>query len=204
MNYHIFESLNGYKDEILLLLTLFSIFFGIFVITSKNPIISILFLISLFLSISFYLMFLGIYFIGISYILVYIGAVSILFLFILMLINVRVSELLNETFNSLILSIIIALSFSIPVNKIMLYNKSYLVNENDNNIYTFLKEFLDHKEYDNIFYVCSESWDSNLIDSSYIISVGNVLYTNYSIWLILTSIILLLSMVGCILITVKR
>jgi len=50
-------------------------------------------------------------FIGLSYLLVYIGAVSILFLFILMLINVRVSELQAETSNSLPLAIIIGICF---------------------------------------------------------------------------------------------
>ena len=82
---------NGYRVEILDFLSLLSILCGVFVIISKNPIVSILFLIGLFLSVSIYLIMLGLNFIGISYLLVYVGAVSILFLFILMLINVRVS-----------------------------------------------------------------------------------------------------------------
>lgn len=80
---------------------------GIFVIISKNPIISVLFLIGLFLCVSTYLMLSGMTFIGIAYLVVYIGAVSILFLFILMLINVRISELQSNTNNSLPLALII-------------------------------------------------------------------------------------------------
>lgn len=38
---------------------------------------------------------------------------------------------------------------------------------------------------------------------SHIISVGNIMYANYSIWFIMISIILLLGMVGVIVITVK-
>jgi NADH-ubiquinone oxidoreductase chain 6 len=83
-----------------------SLISGIFVIVSKNPIISVLFLIGLFLCISTYLMLLGMTFIGIAYLLVYIGAVSILFLFILMLINIRISELQGNTNNSLPLALI--------------------------------------------------------------------------------------------------
>jgi NADH-ubiquinone oxidoreductase chain 6 len=49
----------------------------------------------------------GMVFIGIAYLLVYIGAVSILFLFILMLINVRISELQGNTNNGLPLALII-------------------------------------------------------------------------------------------------
>jgi NADH-ubiquinone oxidoreductase chain 6 len=83
-----------------------SLISGIFVIISKNPIISVLFLIGLFLCISTYLMLLGMTFIGIAYLLVYIGAISILFLFILMLINIRISELQGNTNNSLPLALI--------------------------------------------------------------------------------------------------
>jgi len=84
---------NGYKPETLYILSLVAILCGILVIISKNPIVSVLFLIGLFSSIASYLIVLGLNFIGLSYLLVYVGAVSILFLFILMLINVRLSEL---------------------------------------------------------------------------------------------------------------
>ena len=82
---------NGSNHFLLTFVSLASIFSGIFVIISKNPIVSVLFLIGLFLNVAGYLMLLGINFIGLSYLLVYVGAVSILFLFILMLINVRIS-----------------------------------------------------------------------------------------------------------------
>lgn len=38
---------------------------------------------------------------------------------------------------------------------------------------------------------------------SNILSLGNVMYTSFSVWLILASIILLLAMVGAIVITIK-
>src|SRR5271168_3010455 len=102
---------NGYRVEILDFIFVISIISGIFVIISKNPIISVLFLIGLFLSISSYLIILGINFIGLSYLLVYVGAVSILFLFILMLINIRISELFNDASNSIPLAAIITIVF---------------------------------------------------------------------------------------------
>jgi NADH-ubiquinone oxidoreductase chain 6 len=112
---------NGYSVETLDLISLISILCGILVIISKNPIVSVLFLIGLFLSISTYLMVLGLNFIGLSYLLVYVGAVSILFLFILMLINVRISELLSNTSNSIPLAIIIIISFNYPVYQVLPY-----------------------------------------------------------------------------------
>src|ERR1700679_1652966 len=113
---------NGYRAEILDFISLASITCGILVIISKNPIVSVLFLIGLFLSISSYLIILGINFIGLSYLLVYVGAVSILFLFILMLINVRISELLSNTSNSIPLAIFISISFNYPVYQILPYS----------------------------------------------------------------------------------
>src|SRR3982750_976476 len=127
-------------------------FLGIFIIITKNPIISVLYLILLFSSISCYLIFIGIKFIGLSYLLVYVGAVSILFLFILMLINIRVSELISDTNNNIPLAILTILGFFIPYNKILPDTK--------------IAYNLDILNKDKIIsIVSSNNWDSNLIDT---------------------------------------
>jgi len=113
---------NGYRTEALDIISLIAILSSILVIISKNPVVSVLFLIGLFLSIASYLMILGLNFIGLSYLLVYVGAVSILFLFILMLINIRISELLSNTSNSIPLAIFIAISFNYPLYQILPYS----------------------------------------------------------------------------------
>jgi len=210
---------NGYRSEILDIISLAAILCGILVIISKNPIVSVLFLIGLFLSIASYLMILGLNFIGLSYLLVYVGAVSILFLFILMLINVRISELLSNTSNSIPLAIFITIAFNYPLYQILPYSvasfNSYTVDLNNtlndiwyNNYSDSLNKFfkLNGAELDNgeISFVTSKIWDGNLAETSHISSIGNIMYTSYSIWLILTSIILLLAMVGAIVITIKQ
>lgn len=216
------ESLsNGYSPEFLDIISLICIIFGISIIISKNPILSVLFLISLFSSVSVYLMMVGLYFIGLSYLLVYVGAISILFLFILMLINVRISELLTENKNSIPLAVLIVLSFNysvqdiIPYNvhvfsimpnttltyfKYLIYNYSYPFT---NSIRGTSNWILNNTEYFEIANVKSNIWDGSLVETSHIASIGNILYTNLSIWLIITSLILLLAMVGCIIITIK-
>ena len=103
---------NNLNYNLLNLISIVSILCGILVIISKNPIVSVLFLIGLFLSVAGYLMMLGVNFIGLSYLLVYVGAVSILFLFILMLINVRISEHASDNSNSIPLAVIISVFFS--------------------------------------------------------------------------------------------
>lgn len=205
--------INGYRSGILDFISLVSILSGILVIVSKNPIVSVLFLIGLFLSISCYLIVLGLNFIGLSYLLVYVGAVSILFLFILMLINVRISELLYDTSNSIPLVLLVILAFNYPVNNILpysiiaywhdTYNKLEYIQSNYtiNNILSMKGIMADKGE---ISYATSKVWDGNLSEASHITSIGNIMYTSHSIWLIITSIILLLAMVGAIVITIKQ
>ena len=210
---------NGYKVEVLDIVSFISILCGILVIVSKNPIVSVLFLIGLFLSISSYLIILGLNFIGLSYLLVYVGAVSILFIFILMLINVRISELLSNTSNSIPLAIIIAIFFNYPVYQILPYSiaafNSYTVDFNNtlnnilyNNYSDYLNKIINLNDIElnkgEISFVTSKIWDGNLSETNHITSIGNIMYTSYSIWLILTSIILLLAMVGAIVITIKQ
>ena len=110
---------NGLSYSVINFISLTSILCGILVIISKNPIVSVLFLIGLFLNIAGYLMMLGMNFIGLSYLLVYVGAVSILFLFILMLINIRISELTSDSSNSIPLAIIIGIFFNITLYKLL-------------------------------------------------------------------------------------
>ena len=202
---------NGFIPQSVDIFSLVAILSGIFVIISKNPIVSVLFLIGLFLSISCYLITLGLNFVGLSYLLVYVGAVSILFLFILMLLNVRVSELLSDTSNSIPLAIIIIIAFNYPINSILPHkavphNTSYAESGIFSNILKYKDDIFTNKDLnsDEIFFVTSKLWDGNLSESNHITSIGNIMYTSYSIWLILTSIILLLAMVGAIVITIKK
>jgi len=199
---------NGYKDEILNLLSIISIFCAISVIIIKNPIFSILFLIGLFLSVSSYLIILGISFIGLSYLIVYIGAVSILFLFILMLINIRTSELQSNTSNSLPLTINITILFNYFLFQLLTYN--FISSNYNKNIFNNIiiglnnKNLTNYSNNNDIYFVLSQSWDNNLMETINITNIGNIMYTYNNIWLIIASLILLLAMVGSIVITIKQ
>ncbi len=181
---------NGFISNVLDVVSLLAIICGILVIVNKNPIISVLFLIGLFASISSYLILTGLSFIGLSYLIVYIGAVSILFLFILMLINIRISELQSNTSNSILLSFIIIISF----NYILFQLLPYSIKNLNNSLITN----------DNLIFVTSKAWDGNLAEHGHMTSIGNIMYTNYNLWLVIASLILLLAMVGAIVITIKQ
>ena len=186
---------SGFSTGFLNIIYLTAFFAGILTIITKNPVVSVLFLIMLFGSIAVFLMFVGLKFIGLSYLLVYVGAVSILFLFILMLINIRVSELISDTSNNIPIAVLAFLAFFIPFGNALEDNAS------DTQKGSFELFINDNK---NIQYVSSKHWDSNISEISDIASIGNVMYTSYSMWLIVASIILLLAMVGSIVITIKQ
>ena len=192
------SSTNGFNDLYLQLASLTAIITGISVIVIKNPILSVLFLIGLFMSISCYLLLLGLNFIGLAYLLVYIGAVSILFLFILMLINVRISELQAETSNGLPLALLIGVCFYSILYEI----SPFKIADNVNNDIPLIVWEL-YKQNDNIAYVTSFLWDGYLAETSHITTIGNIMYTSYFLWLMITSLILLLAMVGAIVINIR-
>lgn len=204
---------SGFKTEILDIVSLFIILCGILIIISKNPIVSVLFLIGLFGGVASYLILLGLNFIGFSYLIVYIGAVSILFLFILMLINIRVSELQSNTKNSIPLALFITIFFNYSLFQILPYDLAILNNNKNylNNMLYYIslnkKEVINNNKMldinSDLYFATSNSWDGNLIETSHISSIGNILYTSNNIWLILVSLILLLAMVGAIIITIK-
>ena len=210
---------NGYRGGALLFIDALCVTLAISVIVSKNPIVSVLFLIGLFLGVSCHLLVSGLNFIGLSYLLVYVGAVSILFLFILMLINIRVSELLSDTSNTIPLALIIGLLFTYPISQALPYgissnsnvnfNKSHMSNivsisNKGNNSATDHIIHISNDNSEKALYVTSKLWDGMLAESTHISSIGDIMYSSYSIWLILTSIILLLAMVGAIVITIKQ
>jgi len=182
---------------------------SLLVITSKNPVISVLFLISVFVNSAIYLMFTGINFIGISYIIVYVGAIAILFLFILMMINIKLTDILEvgtDYTKNLPLALIIGALFifaifgsitnlnifQTSVGTSVLHSLNSLVSISPTSADLFsLNSFISlHTT------VYPYSVDTHLLDFTQIEALGHNLYTNSAILLILTSFILLLSMLA--------
>jgi NADH-ubiquinone oxidoreductase chain 6 len=103
---------SGFKPEFLDIIGVIAILFGISVIIINNPISSLLCLIGLFSSAAVYFISIGLNFIGFSYLIVYIGAVSILFLFILMLIDIKKTDLTAYNLNSIPLALLVMILLS--------------------------------------------------------------------------------------------
>ena len=197
-----------YLIDIIVFTTILS---NILVITSKNPVISVIFLISLFINAACYLIIIGVGFIGISYIIVYIGAIAVLFLFVIMMINIKTTDIL-ETGSQYTKTIPLALS----VGFLFIYQIYNIIPFSFNNL-TELPEVvyvyysLDGLVWDseiinknNVYLAYNPvKSDTNFVNLSQIETIGQVLYTYCSFWLIICSIILLLAMVAPIFIARK-
>lgn len=189
---------------------------GILVITSKNPVISVLFLISVFINVAGYLVLLGVGFIGISYLIVYIGAIVVLFLFVIIMLNLSVTEIsttgpeytqnlplgaiLGSLFSLVIISIINEININASFN--FFTHSIYLTFINNINPIIIKMSVIDTDIYQ-MFNTFTHS-DQNIINIMQIQSIGQVLYSNGAICLILCSIILLLAIVGPICLSINR
>lgn len=173
--------------------------FSTFLILVNNPIYSVINLILVYLSASFMLVFLEIHFLAVLFILVYLGAVVVLFLFIVMMLNIKVmSPLSLFTFLPIFFIFLILLLFS---SNFDLFFKSniYLISIFDFESIGFIES---------IFFIKLR----NLIDDIFYLELLNyrfenfnvlafLLYTHYSVELCIAAFVLLLAMVGCIALT---
>jgi NADH-ubiquinone oxidoreductase chain 6 len=192
------------------LLTFGSVLSGILVITARSPIISVLFLIAVFVNVAGYLILLGINFIGLIYIIIYVGAIAILFLFVIMMIPIRLAEL--HEINQQHLTRHYPLAFILGTIFIMIIPDVSAVSLRYGIIRFF--DFINFSVYnikpfglDNNALPMSFGktlWSSNFISFEQIDSLGLILYTSHSIYLLLGAVILLLAMIGPIILTYTR
>ena len=192
------------KNIFIDLLAFGAIFSSVLVITSKNPVIAVIFLISVFVNAAGYLILTGVGFIGITYIILYVGAITVLFLFVIMMINIKLTDIL-ETGSQYTKNIPLALS----VGSLFLYEIFTIMPFSFNNVsiisilldfLTNLNGFLLKPEIINLSSV-NTTYNPVIADTAFtnflqIQGIGQGLYTYGAIWLILCSVILLLAMVA--------
>lgn len=215
------------------ILSLGAILSSILVITSKNPVIAVIFLISVFINAAGYLLIMGITFVGITYIIVYIGAITVLFLFIIMMINIRLIDLLEfgrEYTKNFPLAIFIGILFVYEIINILPFMFNNVLDGHINFALDLLNQLnsiiLNTGDSGNSLLHSSDSahsllagltqakdvlannnnlvdYNSQNINPSYILNhflqietLGQSLYTYGAIWLLLSSIILLLAMIS--------
>jgi len=83
------------KNVLIYLLVFGALVSSVSSITSKNPVISVIYLIATFVQLAVVLVLLGINFVGISYIVVYVGSIAVLFLFVIMMIEIKLIDIIE-------------------------------------------------------------------------------------------------------------
>nr|YP_003495101.1 NADH dehydrogenase subunit 6 [Trametes cingulata]ADD21053.1 NADH dehydrogenase subunit 6 [Trametes cingulata] len=198
------------KNFLIELLAFAALFSSVLVITSKNPVIAVIFLISVFVNAAGYLILLGIGFIGISYIIVYVGAIAVLFLFVIMMINIKLTDIL-ETGSQYTKNLPLALS----IGSLFIYEIYTIIPFSFNNVSnTILDLLFKFNGFILNYEISINDWVNNAVNPVIadtaltpflqIEAIGQGLYTYGASWLIITSVILLLAMVAPIFISKTR
>jgi NADH-quinone oxidoreductase subunit J len=152
-----------------------AVFAGTRVITSKSPINSVFWLVLAFVNIAFLLLLLGLEFLPILFLIVYVGAIAILFLFVVMLLNIKLVEISENTSRYVPIGFVIGLIFLSQVYSIV-----------SGSFTSFTPDF--------------NYWDFSVIVSvTNIKLLANLLYTKYWIYFLVSSLVLLVGMVAAIL-----
>ena len=105
-----------FNQIFLIFLGILSVFFSFLIISSKNPIHSIFALILAFVIVSIIMIgYLKCEFLSIVFLIVYVGAVSILFLFIIMLLNIKNIDLTDKFFNYFPVGVVVGILFFVEL-----------------------------------------------------------------------------------------
>jgi len=171
-------------------LTLFYIFStlavlsALMVIRSENPVHSVLFLVLVFFNSAGLLLLLEVEFLAMLFIVVYVGAIAVLFLFVVMMLNVKMAKYSNDLLRYLPVGGLIIFVF---LMEMFLLIEGDLVSpiEASTNGYSFTQ------------------WFSKVDQVTNIEVIGQVMYTYYFYFFLAASIILLVSMIGAIVLTMQ-
>ena len=153
---------------------------ALLVISSKNPVHSVLFLILSFVNASGLFILLGAEFLAMILVVVYVGAVAILFLFVVMMLDINFVQLREGFLQYLPFGVLLGIVLFFELIMIFLSNKLVDISLIEYNALPALKEVENTKE------------------------IGSVLYTEYFYLFQLSGLILLVAMIGSIVLTLRQ
>jgi NADH-ubiquinone oxidoreductase chain 6 len=182
-----FHFKEGRRTMILSVLSSPALVSGLMVVRAKNPVHSVLFPILVFCDTSGLLILLGLDFSAMIFPVVHIGAIAVSFLFVVMMFNIQIAEIHEEVLRYLPVSGIIGLIF---------WWEMFFILDNET-----IPLLPTHRNTTPLRYTVYagkvRSW-TNLE------TLGNLLYTYYSVWFLVSSLILLVAMIGAIVLTMHR
>lgn len=169
-----------------LFLSFLLFFCGVLVSSSVSPIESVLFLILAFCNSAVILFLFNAEFLGLTFIIIYVGAIAVLFLFVIMMLNVKIEEQDSFLFEKSKSTLVIRIT--------MIYFLGLLG-------FFIFKGILFQDE---LFIFSSLHQNISIFDSLHNIDVlGQVLYNYFLICFLLAGLILLIALVGAIVLTLR-
>lgn len=169
---------------------------SLMVILSRNPVYSVLFLILSFCNVSSLLFLLRLEFLPIAFLVIYVGAIAVLFLFVMMMLNIKLAELKEDNFHYIPLALFFAFVFVLELFVLLRSEFVPLIISNKAHL-TFLSDFVSVSSSISDF----SSWYEYAHNMQ---SLGQVLFTEYFYQFIISGFILLLAMVGAIVLTLQK
>lgn len=161
------------------------------VIRAQNPVHSVLFLILVFCNASGLLLLLGLDFFAMMFLVVYVGAIAVLFLFVVMMLNIKQAEIRENILRYFPIGGLIGFIFFLEI---------FVGIGND--LLPFLS--FSGEEIFNLDSLNYVSWLNYQSQLNNIEAIGHLLYTDYVILFIISSFILLVAMIGAIVLTLQK
>jgi NADH-ubiquinone oxidoreductase chain 6 len=165
---------------------------GILVIQARNPVHSVLFLILVFFNAAGLLVLLNLDFFAMIFLVVYVGAIAVLFLFVVMMLNIKLAEINENRLRYLPIGGLLGLLFLFEI---------LLIVDNDLIPLLFYENISALSEYRELNFL---DWSNTIHTVPNIQALGNILYTYYFYFFLLSSIILLVAMIGAIVLTMQK
>ena len=169
---------------------------GSMVISARNPIHSVLFLVLVFCNAAGLLILLETEFLAMLFLVVYVGAIAVLFLFVVMMLNVRITELNESILRYIPIGGIILLIFLFEILSVI---NGDLVPFFSSKLFVLDSDYISLNHNLNITF-----WSNQINPLTNVASLGEVLYTYYVYCFMVASLILLVAMIGAILLTMRK
>ena len=185
----------NFYDLVFYLLFAFVLISGVLVVASQNPVSSALFLILCFCNISCLLFFLEIEYLPLLFLIIYVGAIAVLFLFVIMMLNIKLAELKENSLHFLPIIIFFFIIFTLQINYIMCL-EFYFIDYNLNDI-----SLLSNLNYSFNATINSLYFYQKLTN---IKAISFLVFNEYSFLLIISSVVLFLAMVCVIILTLNK
>ena len=155
------------------------------VIISNHAVFSLLFLVLCFIFSSFLLFLLECEFLALVFIVIYVGAIAVLFLFVVMLLNIKIVDSIKDVLKYFPISNFIGFFILLEI------------------LIFFINYFKFNPYFESFLFNVHINWLDKIDSVSDIQSIGQIIYTYYVLQFLIAGFILLISILGAVILTLS-